>query len=375
MSSQGTKDYATLKANILKSGKLFVDPEFPPDVTSLYIDGKPPEEDVHGGNIKWKRPKDLVQNPEFIVDGADRNDLDQGELGDCWFIAGAAVLATNHRKQFERVVPIDQSFDKVNYTGMFRFNIWWYGDWTEVIIDDYLPSVRGELIYCRNDESLNEFWPCLLEKAYAKLHGSYEGLEGGFTQDAMVDLTGGISEFIDLSDKKKIPNNLFHLLCTSYTMKTLMGAAIAPPDGATRNEIELSNGLICGHAYSITGFKEIQLRPAIVDLVRLRNPWGHGEWKGAWSDKSPEMKQLSRDVRESLMFKEKDDGEFWMSFEDFKRHFDKLQLCHLQPDAILEKLEDNSEKQKWYVSTYRDSWVAGLTAGGCGKVPNQHLMA
>ena len=45
-------------------------------------------------------------------------------------------------------------------------------------------------------------------------------------QNAMVDLTGGISEIIDLSKKDEVSPELFSLLVKSYNMKTLMGAAI-----------------------------------------------------------------------------------------------------------------------------------------------------
>ena len=55
----------------------------------------------------------------------------------------------------------------------------------DVIIDDYLPVDKYDrLIFCKNRDTPNEFWCALLEKAYAKLCGSYEALEGGFTTDA-----------------------------------------------------------------------------------------------------------------------------------------------------------------------------------------------
>ena len=43
----------------------------------------------------------------------------------------------------------------------------------------------------------------LIEKAYAKIHGSYESLISGFIDDALADMTGGASQKIIFRKKKK----------------------------------------------------------------------------------------------------------------------------------------------------------------------------
>lgn len=46
-------------------------------------------------------------------------------------------------------------------------------------------------------------------------------------------------------------------------------------------------------------------------LIRIRNPWGTFEWKGAWSDNSKEWRLLSEDEIERLGLTFEADGEFW----------------------------------------------------------------
>jgi hypothetical protein len=46
---------------------------------------------------------------------------------------------------------------------------------------------------------MQELWPSLIEKAYARLHGGYAAIAAGSVGDALVDLTGGVVSKISLS--------------------------------------------------------------------------------------------------------------------------------------------------------------------------------
>ncbi|KAG8336670.1 hypothetical protein J6590_041039 [Homalodisca vitripennis] len=85
--------------------------------------------------------------------------------GDRWLVSCLGVLYLS-KGLFYRVVPADQTFLSDQYAGVFRFRLWWCGEWVEVLVDDRLPTVAGKLAFLQSQHS-DQFWPGLLEKAYA----------------------------------------------------------------------------------------------------------------------------------------------------------------------------------------------------------------
>ncbi|XP_047376577.1 calpain-9 isoform X1 [Sciurus carolinensis] len=341
------QSFEQLRQGCLQAGRLFEDMDFPADNTSLFYSERPPVPFV------WKRPGEIVEKPEFILGGATRTDICQGELGDCWLLAAIASLTLNE-KALARVVPQDQSFGP-GYAGIFHFQFWQHSEWLDVVIDDRLPTFRGRLVFLHSADH-NEFWSALLEKAYAKLNGSYEALKGGSTVEAMEDFTGGVAEtFLT----REAPQDFYAILGKALKRGSLLGCSMDIRNAA-ESEARTPFGLIKGHAYTVTGLDQVDVRGQKIELIRVRNPWGQVEWNGPWSDSSPEWQSVGLADQKRLCHAALDDGEFWMAFEDFRAHFDKVELCNLTPDALQE-----DALHRWEVAVHQGSWVRGSTAGGC----------
>ncbi|CAF93330.1 unnamed protein product [Tetraodon nigroviridis] len=355
------QNFAALRAQCLSAGRLFCDPAFPAAPESLGFQelGRSSYK-VRG--VTWKRPSELVSKPEFIVGGATRTDICQGALGDCWLLAAIASLTLNEFV-LARVVPGDQGFGE-DYAGIFHFQFWQFGEWVDVVIDDRLPVKDDELMFVHSAEG-REFWSALLEKAYAKVNGCYEALSGGSTTEGFEDFTGGIAENYDL---RKPPSNLFQILKKALEAGALLGCSIDITSAAD-SEAVTGQKLVKGHAYSLTGAVEVTYLGRQEKLVRMRNPWGQVEWTGAWSDGLCRRSSEWDNVQGDCPHANAEDGEFWMSFNDFCRHYSRIEVCTLTPDTIL----DDSVKH-WSVSKFDGTWRRGSTAGGCRNHPCRHLL-
>ncbi|XP_065156329.1 calpain-9-like isoform X3 [Atheta coriaria] len=350
-------NYQAVKRACRERGALFDDPDFTPGPRALYHHKKPPL-----NPIVWMRPHEMCQRPKFISENPNdllRFAVESGELGDQWLLAAVASLALTPRF-LDRVVPPDQGFDNTSgYCGVFRFRFWHFGEWRDILVDDRLPTFKGRLVHlhCSNT---TEFWAALLEKAYAKFYGCYENLTHGSTTRALQDLTGGIVQSFGLTHQDRFLT--FQVLNSAVPRSSLLIATIAA-EKDNKRQLRLRNGLITQHAYSVTGLARVRGAGGETPLVRLRNPWARGEWTGPWSERSWEWDGLSTRDKELLSVRVTNDGEFWMSFDDFARHFTQLDLVHVGPDDWMMEAALHS-KQPWRAVLARRRWRGGYNAGG-----------
>ncbi|KAK9956454.1 hypothetical protein ABG768_014187 [Culter alburnus] len=348
------KEFQELKDKYVRKRVLFEDPLFPAQDSSLFFSEKFPLK------LEWKRPSEICSNPQFILGGANRTDICQGDLGDCWLLAAIACLTLNDIV-LKRVVPHDQSFSE-NYAGIFHFQFWRYGEWVDVIVDDRLPTYKDQLVFTRSGQK-NEFWSALLEKAYAKLHGSYEALKGGNSLEAMEDFTGGVTEFYEITEA---PKELYNIMKKALKRGSLMGCAIdtlVP----TAQRTKTASGLVRGHAYSVTGVEQGKRKDGkdlMIRLVRIRDPWGVAPPPAC---KSNDWAALAKSEQDKERLRPTEQGEFWMCFEEFQKNFTKLEICNLTPDTL-----EDDRMLKWNVSIHEGRWVKGCSAGGCRNFPDTY---
>ncbi|KAM0277566.1 hypothetical protein ACHAQH_005685 [Verticillium albo-atrum] len=237
----------------------------------------------------------IFENPQFTIDGFSSSDINQGSAGDCWWLAAVATIA--HRRDLMDRVCVARDEE----CGVYGFVFQRDGEWVSIDIDDNLyltqktfrtfmltsTTTQAALYFARCDDA-NETWLPLLEKAFAKCHGDYESLSGGWPGEAVEDMTGGVTTTV-MSNRVLRRDKLWRELASTEGDFVFSLAAMGPSCYSERN------GLVMSHAYSILQSREESDEEGRrVRLVQIRNPWGQrtdsglGEWAGAWSDGSKE---------------------------------------------------------------------------------------
>ena len=97
-------------------------------------------------------------------------------------------------------------------------------------------------------------------QAYAKLHGSYQAIEHCRLEDAILDLTGGSCEEINLTRAVPQQNTLWEYLKDAEKQKFLLFCSIHSDERLTGKDILVQpNGLLIGRPYHITGLLSLRI--------------------------------------------------------------------------------------------------------------------
>lgn len=313
-----------------ENNQIYKDLEFPAENTSIADDIKAFLPNIPENQLFWERPSIIFTNNVYKLfkDEIIPNDIIQGYLGDCYLLSSLAALA----EKPSLILNLFESKEN-NNLGFYSIRLCIDGQWQNIIIDDYFPLIRGfnpketQFIFSRSNGP--ELWVLLIEKAYAKVHGSYQRIEKGDCEEALRDLTGAaIDKIYNFTEKeaweilKKADEHGFLIVVASEFEK---------------NE----GGIISGHCYSVLDLKEV--KNINENIIKLRNPWGHKEWVGDWSDES---EKWTEDLRKELNWEKKNDGVFWMSLKDFCAYFTEINICQIYENFLYSSLSINIKNYK-----------------------------
>uniref|UniRef100_G1P2U1 Calpain-10 n=2 Tax=Myotis lucifugus TaxID=59463 RepID=G1P2U1_MYOLU len=344
--------------------ELFRDPAFPASDSSLFSSFSTPLAQFRE-DITWRRPQEICATPRLFPDNPQEGQVKQGLLGDCWFLCACAALQKSRHLLDQVFLPGQPTWLDQTYRGSFTCRVWQFGRWVEVTIDDRLPCLAGRLCFSRCQRE-DVFWLPLLEKVYAKVHGSYEHLWAGQVADALVDLTGGLAERWNLKNLASSrsqqdgsggsePKTCWQLL--SLKERCLISCSVFSPKAGARELGEF-------HAFIISDLRELrgQAGQSIL-LLRIQNPWGRRCWQGPWREGGEGWTQVDP-VDSAELLSQLQEGEFWVDEEEFLREFDEVTIGYPVTEAgHLQSLY--SEKVLSHTQELPGAWVPGQSAGGC----------
>lgn len=272
----------------------------------------------------WASPSSNTADWQLFRGQPRADDVQQGELGDCWFLSSLAALAEFQDGRWVRALLPGQ--ESISPYGAYLVRLCIGGRWRNVLVDDRFPCIGGgsyyvQLAYCATN--MLQLWASLIEKAFAKACGSYEAIVGGEAGEALTILTGWPCTLIRFYREDFDQDILWATLCSSRDTQFLMTCSTAEV------KTEDVSSLVPFHVYSlITVFDVQDANNMPVRLLKIRNPHTKLKWQGAWSDASDEWTPT---LREELGCPEGGSpAVFFMSLRDFLQRFAHCTICRIR---------------------------------------------
>lgn len=154
-------DVAVVKQvnDIINSKALFSDPEFPACDDSIGSGNY--------GRIEWKRLGQLYASPRLFNTNEQKMFRDNGSVRPGAIKSGGLLVPLN---KLEKPEVLFYNKD-VNKSGIYMVYFYLNGVRRCVVVDDQIPCLNGKPAFAHSES--DDAWCLLVEKAWAKLHGSY----------------------------------------------------------------------------------------------------------------------------------------------------------------------------------------------------------
>ncbi|RNF20273.1 calpain-like cysteine peptidase [Trypanosoma conorhini] len=320
----------------------FTDLEFPPVWNSIQRGAtRTPKQ------MPWFRPRmqlreELVDQLRLFRSKVAPGDVQQGELGDCWLMCAMATLEENPADVMRLFrCPLGAATARLERAvGAYRVTLNTNGLWGSVIVDDYFPGYAGRPRFAHSSDAC-ELWPSVLEKAFAKVNGSYGLVQSGDPVHALSDMTGCPSSRFDeaFAEAQKdggealFQQLLQHRKCGYQLVLTTAGKAPALIIGTNKlagvlgegqepEHLLEGTGILPGHAFTVTDVRHFP-EHGDVRLLQIRNVWGSCEdWGGPWSATSAEWEAHPEVSRACGAGRDAADSTIWMDWQHVLRCFE-----------------------------------------------------
>ena len=310
----------------------------------------------------------------FAPAGVSTSHVKKGSLGNDWLLSSLTVLANFPDRVRARIKQKEVAPD-----GRYDVNLFHpvQDKWVDISVDDRFPVGSSRALKYCGITAIGELWPCVLEKALARLwvsdHAIKAGAKGGYDaiQEsdhnspllALKALTGlpllslqkqgsawvckqpvisteaskpALTKFVNANwPDDGAPGT--HARQTAALLPTLsklhdagcVMAAFYPFDGVLRKKIS-ANGIRKGLAYPLTLVAR-NVAGKKIDMIQLRLPYESDEleWKGKWNARSDDWKKNGEVWEEvwSIHPGDLDDGVFWMESDDFEKEFPEIHVA------------------------------------------------